>query len=45
MSDSFQVAQPAGDDELDEKTRHEMVAAQLRGEQKAGTRARVPSPS
>ncbi|WP_270887801.1 hypothetical protein [Pedococcus sp. 5OH_020] len=36
MSDSFQVAEPAeGEGELDEQRRHEMVAAQLRGEAKA----------
>jgi hypothetical protein len=36
MPDSLDVAEPADEGaELDEKTRHEVVAAQLRGEAKA----------
>ena len=36
MPDSFEVAHPAdGEGGLDEQTRHEVVAAQLRGEAKA----------
>jgi hypothetical protein len=36
MSDSFDVAEPAeAGGDLDEQTRHEVVAAQLRGEAKA----------
>ena len=36
MSDSFEVAEPAeGEGGLDDKLRHEVVAAQLRGEAKA----------
>jgi hypothetical protein len=36
MSDSFEVAEPTeGEGALDEKTQHEVVAAQLRGEEKA----------
>ncbi len=36
MSDSFEVAEPReGEGGLDDQTRHEVVAAQLRGEAKA----------
>jgi hypothetical protein len=34
MSDSFEVAQSSSEDELSEEQRHEVVAAQLRGEAK-----------
>ncbi|WP_457256580.1 hypothetical protein [Pedococcus sp. P5_B7] len=35
MGDSFEVAQSSSEDELTEEQRHEVVAAQLRGEAKA----------
>lgn len=35
MSDSFEVAQSSSEDELTDEQRHEVVAAQLRGEAKA----------
>jgi len=35
MSDSFEVVQSSPDDGLSEEQRHEVVAAQLRGEAKA----------
>src|SRR4051812_30643439 len=35
MSDSFEVVQSSSQDELSEEQRHEVVAAQLRGEAKA----------
>jgi hypothetical protein len=35
MTDNFEVAQSSSEDELSEQKRHEVVAAQLRGEAKA----------
>jgi hypothetical protein len=35
MADSFEVAQSSSEDELTDEQRHEVVAAQLRGEAKA----------
>lgn len=35
MAESFEVAQSSSEDELSDATRHEIVAAQLRGEAKA----------
>ena len=35
MADSFEVAQSSSEGELSDETRHEVVAAQLRGEAKA----------